>query len=191
LSFYPIDRKNLGNEYYKGKDYFSAIDAYSRAIVLDPTAPLLLTNRAAAYLMLQKYKETISDCDKALQLDTSCSKAYFRKATALRNLGNLSDAIIMVEKGLEYDATNAIGKQELKSLKSLQSKLSDLDRYLQTFQYTQALVVIEQLTKELGNNHREMNIKKAECLMKLRRLEEALNLTNIMVKSLYYYFIYS
>ena len=59
----------------------------------------LLTNRAAAQLMLLNYKEAMDDCNAAILLDNTNSKAYFRKATALKGLGRLTDAIASLDKG--------------------------------------------------------------------------------------------
>ncbi len=51
------DFKEEGNDKYKAKDYKGAIASYSKAIELAPTNSTFLTNRAAAYLMTQNYRE--------------------------------------------------------------------------------------------------------------------------------------
>lgn len=94
------NRKGKGNEFYKGKNYQSAINSYTKAIELDSTNAALLTNRAAAALMLLQYKEAIQDCDAALVLENGNSKAFFRKATALKGLGQLTEAIATLNKGM-------------------------------------------------------------------------------------------
>jgi tetratricopeptide (TPR) repeat protein len=88
-----------GNDFYKAKNYSAAIASYTKAIELDTTSAALLTNRAAASLMLLQYKEAIQDCDAALAIESDNSKAYFRKATALKGLGKLNEAIAALNKG--------------------------------------------------------------------------------------------
>lgn len=85
---------------YKAKNYQGAIASYTKAIELDANNAALLTNRAAASLMILQYKEAIQDCDAALAIDKENSKAYFRKATALKGLGKLSEAIAALDKGM-------------------------------------------------------------------------------------------
>ena len=98
--------KNKGNNEYKSKSYPQSIISYTKAIQLidDDTDNLsiktsLLNNRAAAYLMLLQYKEAIADCDYTIKIDETVSKAYFRKATALKGLGQLEQAIQALNKG--------------------------------------------------------------------------------------------
>jgi len=177
------DWKNRGNDFYKAKNYSSAVEAYGRAISLDLAAPLLYTNRAAAYLMLQQYKEALSDCDTALQLDITCAKAYFRKASALRGLGRLEEALAAVTSGLEHDPNNAVGKSDKTSLTNIKSKLVEMEHYFQSNQFSSALVLMDQLSRELGAGNRQLNIRRVECLVKLKRLEEAYNLSNTMMRS--------
>jgi tetratricopeptide (TPR) repeat protein len=94
------NRKVKGNDFYKAKNYSAAIASYTKAIELDTTSAALLTNRAAASLMLLQYKEAIQDCDAALVIENDNSKAYFRKATALKGLGKLNEAIAALNKGI-------------------------------------------------------------------------------------------
>lgn len=49
-----------------------------RSISLDSTNPIYYCNRAAAYNALGKYYDAIEDCQKAIQLDSTYSKAYCR-----------------------------------------------------------------------------------------------------------------
>ncbi|RYG64381.1 tetratricopeptide repeat protein [archaeon] len=88
------NRKTAGNEFYKVKNYVSAISSYSKAIEMDPVNAMYYTNRAAAYLMSLQYKDAVSDCDQALRIDSACAKAYFRKASALKGIGQLDQVCI-------------------------------------------------------------------------------------------------
>ena len=115
--YFALKRKNKGNEFYHAKNYKSAIESYSKALedldagnsaiavaVVSSTYISLLLNRAAALLMLLQYREALTDCDRAISMDgNGNSKALFRKATALKGLGRLDEAIAALDSGLILD----------------------------------------------------------------------------------------
>lgn len=82
--------KEDGNNYYKQKKYLEAIECYSKGIEICSTNPDLYRNRAACYLALSKYEETIKDCDKAIEYsdesDKNITKAYHRRGIAKKQL---------------------------------------------------------------------------------------------------------
>lgn len=54
--------------------------------------PLVLGNRAAAYMMLDRFIEAVDDCDEALKLDPTALKICMRKGRALLRLGHFTPA---------------------------------------------------------------------------------------------------
>lgn len=138
----PVSRKSAGNDFYKVKNYPGAVTAYGKAIDLDPSNALLFTNRAAAHLMLMQYREASVDCDAAIKLDQTCSKAYFRKATALKGLGRLEPAIDALNKGLEHDPSSSTAFQEKASLVGAKDKMAAIRALLKRKSYTAALVQV-------------------------------------------------
>ena len=176
----PI-RKGKGNDFYKSKNYEAAIAAYSKAIAFDVGSAALLTNRAAAALMLLQYKEAIQDCDAALAIESDNSKAYFRKATALKGLGKLNEAIAALNKGLEFDPRSTTALADKAAFINAQAKIVEIKGMVEMKQYQMALRQIETISKEIGSNFRDFNILKIEALLELSRPEEAYNLSNLMV----------
>ena len=174
-------RKTAGNSAYKAGGYQSAIVAYSKAIEADNSNAALYTNRAAASLMLLRYKEALIDCDSALVRDSANSKAFFRKATALKGLGLIAEAIAALTEGLKYDPKSGTAIKDKEVLELAVLKISELKLLVAAKQYTICLPPIERLQSSIGSNFRALNILKAECLMHLKRTEEAYNLTNTMV----------
>lgn len=199
--------KNDGNNDYKNKKYAGSIASYSRAIQLinsisngginsngssdseemmieiDPSLLIsLLTNRAAAYLMLLQYKEANSDCDQAIKLDPTNAKAFIRRATALKGLGLIDQAISSLEQGLQHDPTNNVAKQEKQSLLEAKAKLSTIKDLMKAKQCSMALLQIDALLKVVGSSSRELNLLKIEALLELNRPEEAYNLSNTQVQ---------
>jgi protein unc-45 len=52
---------------------------------------VLLKNRAAAYLKLEKYNKVVKDCDAAIEISPTDPKALFRRAVALETLGRVEE----------------------------------------------------------------------------------------------------
>ncbi|XP_078438394.1 tetratricopeptide repeat (TPR)-like superfamily protein isoform X2 [Wolffia australiana] len=103
--------KELGNEYFKKKDFSKAIECYSRSIALSPNS-VAYANRAMSYIKLKRYEEAEADCTEALNLDDRYVKAYSRRATARKELGKLKSSLEDSEFALRLEPAN----QELKKL---------------------------------------------------------------------------
>ena len=67
------------------KDYDSAIEAYTKGIVLDPNISMAYTNRGAAYAGKGQYERAIADYDRAISIDPSQAVAYYNRGNAYRN----------------------------------------------------------------------------------------------------------
>lgn len=78
--------KARGNDFFKKKQWFCAAVAFSEGLKLNPTAFLLLLNRAAAYLELQWYISAARDAEAVLAMnidsDVHKRKAVFRATKA-------------------------------------------------------------------------------------------------------------
>ena len=98
--------QDVGNDFFKSKDYSNALEYYNRALNQFPSDPKLLTNRAMTYLKLSeeqarlKYHNTdnaedqrrfiqsaLLDADKAITVDPSWEEGYYWKAVCLAKLG--------------------------------------------------------------------------------------------------------
>lgn len=80
--------KEKGNAFVKAKNYESAIKMYSLAIETHGNDSVYYSNRSQCFLSLEKYAECIEDTKKAIELDKSGQKPYFRQMTAYERLGN-------------------------------------------------------------------------------------------------------
>ncbi|EGO22521.1 hypothetical protein SERLADRAFT_440542 [Serpula lacrymans var. lacrymans S7.9] len=93
-------RKEEGNVAFKAKRYGEAIDLYTKAIAhvvpdLNPSEPAFLTNRAASYMALKRFRLALSDCQQAatLQAESPSSKTLIRLARCQFALGSSSPAL--------------------------------------------------------------------------------------------------
>eukprot|EP00331_Platyophrya_macrostoma_P028560 CAMPEP_0176445764 /NCGR_PEP_ID=MMETSP0127-20121128/23914_1 /TAXON_ID=938130 /ORGANISM="Platyophrya macrostoma, Strain WH" /LENGTH=480 /DNA_ID=CAMNT_0017831649 /DNA_START=37 /DNA_END=1479 /DNA_ORIENTATION=- len=84
--------KNEGNEWFKLFKFHKAIDSYSAALEHTRT-PVILCNRALAYLKVELPGAAIADADEALKLDPGFVKALYRKASGHIELGKQKEAL--------------------------------------------------------------------------------------------------
>ena len=94
------DEKELGNVAFAAGKYTKALKHFSKAIELGGDCAAYLTNRAAALVRLERYAEALADVERALALDKTHVKAWFRKGQALEGLGRFADAVGAYEAGL-------------------------------------------------------------------------------------------
>ncbi|ETE72611.1 Tetratricopeptide repeat protein 12, partial [Ophiophagus hannah] len=60
--------KEKGNDAFSQGDYASAVQNYTEGLKKQKDMPALYTNRAQAYIKLQKYEKAIDDCSWALRV---------------------------------------------------------------------------------------------------------------------------
>ncbi|KAF7879542.1 hypothetical protein EAF04_000737 [Stromatinia cepivora] len=128
--------KSEGNAEFKAGRYPNAIAKYSEALGLDPTNrgtnSKLLQNRALCKSRLKDYAAAIEDCDQALQLDPSYTKAKKTKATALGESGQWEDAVRELKQIQEQDPSDASIAREVRraELELKKSKRKDYYKIL-------------------------------------------------------------
>lgn len=98
-----------GNEKFKAGDYAAAIEAYTKALDIDPKLHLCFSNRSAAYLKLGNSAEkALSDAIKCIELRPEFGKGYSRKAAALQELERWDEAIATCEQGIATASDDAL-----------------------------------------------------------------------------------
>lgn len=80
------EAKKKGNAHFGAKRWDAAAACYSEAMAYDPTNAVYPANRALCLLKLGRAAEAEQDCTQALLRDTKYTKAYYRRATARREL---------------------------------------------------------------------------------------------------------
>lgn len=108
--------KEKGNDFFKKKEYSSAIESYTKAIELDPTNAILPANRAMALLKQEKYGAAEADCLQALTLDPLYVKAYLRLGSARFELQKFTMAKEDFEKALKLEPQNKTAQKELERI---------------------------------------------------------------------------
>ncbi|XP_036376133.1 RNA polymerase II-associated protein 3 isoform X2 [Megalops cyprinoides] len=131
----PIDRdlalaeKEKGNRLFKEGKYDDAIDCYTRGMSADPYNPVLPTNRATCFFRLKKYAVAESDCNLAIALDRSYTKAYARRGATRFALQKFESALEDYEMVLKLDPENLDAQNEVRKVKeALSSQEVKADR---------------------------------------------------------------
>lgn len=95
-----LQYKLKGNEAFDAYNYFLAITCYSKALSLVPNSSILHANRAAALLKRcwdGDLYAALRDCQRAVELDGTHSKAYYRQARCLYELKWFEEAYICLQ----------------------------------------------------------------------------------------------
>ncbi|CAD6581164.1 MAG: hypothetical protein TREMPRED_002939 [Tremellales sp. Tagirdzhanova-0007] len=111
-----------GNTSFRKGRWTEAIGHYTNATVYNPGEPMGYSNRAAAYLKLEKYKDAEKDCTIALELAAGTIKALYRRALARKGLGRIQDATTDVREILRLESGNEVALAELEELKGLEER---------------------------------------------------------------------
>jgi len=112
----------LGNEYFDSNQFMESIDAYDKALEIEPNDPNVLTDQGVMFRRLGWFDRAIGNFSRAAEVDPN-------HAIGLYNLGvvyryDLQDFPKAIEAWERYMATNPTGpgadqvRQELEFLKS-------------------------------------------------------------------------
>ncbi|KAG6829473.1 hypothetical protein H0H87_011344 [Tephrocybe sp. NHM501043] len=121
--------KEQGNVSFKAGRYGEAIDLYTKAIEFNPAEPAYLTNRAASYMALKKFRPALDDCQQAsnLQSATPTSKTLLRLGRCQLALGSTAAALSTIRAILTIEPQNAAAIQLRDKVQVLEGHIRNLD----------------------------------------------------------------
>ncbi|KAJ6469745.1 hypothetical protein C8R47DRAFT_766780 [Mycena vitilis] len=125
--------KEQGNIAFKAKRFGDAVELYSKAIEMNPTEPAYLTNRAAAYMGIKRFRPALDDCQLAATLQSAApsAKTLLRLARCQFALGSTTPALSTLRAVIALEPKNAPALQ-------LQSKINLLEGHLKIFEASRA-----------------------------------------------------
>ncbi|KND03223.1 uncharacterized protein SPPG_02278 [Spizellomyces punctatus DAOM BR117] len=85
--------KEAANKCFAAKKYDEAVERYTEAISHNPNVAAYYANRAFAYIRSEFYGAAIQDADRAISLDPSYIKGYYRRAVGNMALGKVKEAV--------------------------------------------------------------------------------------------------
>ncbi|XP_047075348.1 U-box domain-containing protein 70-like isoform X1 [Lolium rigidum] len=190
--------KEAGNDAYRKLFLETAVLHYTRGAALDPRDISFLTNRAAAYLLMSKYKECVRDCDDAVERGRELradnrllARALSRKASALLKLaacaGDYAPAIRALQQSLaEHYSLETLakldeaesGRKEIEEQERLDQEAADHHRhkgneFFQKKKYQEAADHYTEAIKKNPNDPRVFS-NRAQSHIYLRNLSEGL-----------------
>eukprot|EP00922_Rhytidocystis_sp_ex-Travisia-forbesii_P039415 GHVS01058602.1.p1 GENE.GHVS01058602.1~~GHVS01058602.1.p1 ORF type:complete len:567 (-),score=104.88 GHVS01058602.1:102-1802(-) len=127
--------KDKGNVLYKQREFKEALEAYDKAIEINPADISYHSNKGAVYIEMGEYDQCIEECEKALSKRnemkatfSKVAKVYIRMAACYERQGRYSETAAMYEKALLED-NNRTTRNALKDIRRLKEK-KDKDDYL-------------------------------------------------------------
>lgn len=136
--------KAVGNEYFSNGDFSKAIIAYSKALRYDPYNHILLGNRCAAYIKLNRLKPALEDAISCIKSNKSWHKAYYRLGLIFQALDLQSEALhyLKISNSLQEDSTVFSLLTELENSTNLHGKATLLELKSQNIRPTPISYII-------------------------------------------------
>ncbi|TFK20257.1 DnaJ domain-containing protein [Coprinopsis marcescibilis] len=135
--------KVQGNAKFTAKQYDDAVELYNEAIELNPQEPSYLTNRAAAYMALKRFRPALTDCQQALNilapggsipssssdaaLTTALVKTLFRLARCQFGLGETTAAMSSLSRLFGLEPRNVLATQLKHKIEGLQGHIKNFE----------------------------------------------------------------
>src|SRR5437660_4342892 len=103
---------NTGKGYYEQGQAVKAIEAFQKAVALQPTHPDALLNLANACLLADRSDDAIKFAQQVLGMDSSSAAAGYIAGCANLRLGRFEEAIKLLQQAKDIDKTvNAVSLQ--------------------------------------------------------------------------------
>ena len=126
--------KNQGNACYRiGKTmHKDALAFYTKGLDMKCTSnalnSVLYSNRAAIQLELGNFRNAIEDCLKAIQLDPTMIKPYYRAARAYSAIDQWASALEHIQKAISLDPSNNALKVQENSIMAKKEQVEKIRR---------------------------------------------------------------
>lgn len=175
-------KKENGNQLFKIKQYKSALPLYTEAIELCPETAAYYGNRAACYIMLNRYHEALDDSRKSVQLDPTFVRGYIRILKCSIALGDVMSAEQAIKHIKQLDPNTTAITNEIRSYEKLKQYESEAVKAYDRKDYRKVVYCMDRcLDNDCAPTCAHYKIQKAECLVFLGRLQEAQELANTIL----------
>ena len=150
--------KELGNAQFKQNNYTGAADYYTRGIQLNSSEPVLYANRGTCMKLLGKYKESISDYNKAVQLSPKNTKNLKKLSSVYIILGDFGQAQLLLEKCCNLEPSDSSFTYELNKVKKMVEDFEKINEKYKEKKWED----VEEKSKEL--------LKEASAFVELQKI---------------------
>lgn len=132
--------KKKGNDQLKKKDYDKAIDFYTQAIEIKPTA-VFYSNRAQANIKKENFGLALNDANDAIKLNPQYLKGYYRRAVAYSGMIEYKNSL----KDIKHVLSKAPNDKNAKKLEKNLEKMIRQIRFEQAIQVEEDRSILDQL----------------------------------------------
>jgi len=123
-----LKKKEEGNVSFKNKDYATAHKIYNEALeylvrVRKPTEEMnslmktVYLNLSVVCNNLGKYKETLTNCTQALDIDSTAAKAHYLRAVAFHKISEFDDAVDEIKEAIKLAPSDKNLRDEFEKIK--------------------------------------------------------------------------
>ena len=109
----PLVFKKLGNLYMTIDQKTAALEAYTKAIELDPNDPVIFYSRASLLRMMDDYVQAILDYSRSIVLDSTFVSAYLNLGILEMQTGNVEVAKQDFQKAVRFDPKSGVLRRYL------------------------------------------------------------------------------
>lgn len=95
------DLYNQGRDLLQQNNYQGAVDAFSRAIGIDPSMAQAYVGRATAYVYENNTQAALQDYNQALQMTPELAEALYNRGVLLAQTGDAQGAIRDLQRAAE------------------------------------------------------------------------------------------
>jgi len=140
--------KNKANELFTGGKYEKALSLYDEAIKLNPYNAVYFSNRAFAYQKLEQFGASVVDAARAIDLDKTYAKAYYRRGSALVALGKYKAGLKDFKKVVQIYPKN----------KEAQDKLQQCEKAVRKIAFEEAIKTEEEDSEPVDPSSIEVEV---------------------------------
>ena len=177
-----LQMKELGNNQFKNQNYSAAADYYTRGIELNSTEPVLYANRGTCMKLLGRYKESVSDYKKAVQLNPKNTKNMKKLSSVYIILGNFGEAQMLLEKCCNLEPNDSSHTYELNKIKKI---IEDYEKIHEKIKDTKWDDVEEQSKKLLSDASAFIELQKIyiNACLELCKFKDVIDYINNKISS--------
>lgn len=143
--------------------------------------PAYFTNRAIAYLKVDKFERAKQDCQRALDIDPNFAKAYNRLSKCCIALGDLVEASLQLQRSIELDPKNQVNKKDQKYLADLKIIDTLVKKAVSEQQWDKAVTNLNALLNDCSMSVDRICLK-LECLCRSYQFDEAVKFSAELMK---------
>ncbi|MCG6551255.1 MAG: tetratricopeptide repeat protein [Candidatus Magnetominusculus sp. LBB02] len=108
LSYY-----NLGTALAGDGKYREALDAFDKAIAIDPTRADVYVNKGVVYIRIHEYEKAVDSFEKAVKIKPGIPEAYNGLGEAMLSLGRGGEAAEMFQKAISISQNSSNAGSDL------------------------------------------------------------------------------